>query len=145
MSVLVDGNEFGLEDECRVGGDNTADGAVAIRKMRGNCQLALLADLHAQKTLVPALDNLALTNLERERVTAVIAGIELSAVGERAVVVNPDVVACGETQLVSPRFQVFSSETSQPKLWSTFRCGLPALVSRSPWPAVRTSIWSPSS
>lgn len=92
----VDLNELGLEDECRVGGDNAADSAVAIRKMRRNRQLALLADFHAQEALVPALNDLALTNRETERLAAVIAGVKLVAVGEGALVVNLDGVACRE-------------------------------------------------
>mgnify|MGYP007079340028 FL=1 len=60
--------------------------------MRGDSQLALLANLHSQQTFIPALDHLASTNREVERSTTVIAGVELSAISECALVVDIDVV-----------------------------------------------------
>jgi len=91
---LVDLHELSLEDQGRVGGDNTANSTVAVGKVRGDGELALLANLHAQKALVPALDDLAIANGEGERVTAVVAGIELLAAGESALVVDVNGVTC---------------------------------------------------
>lgn len=62
--------------------------------MRGNGKLALLADLHADEALVPTLDDLPLTDGELERLVAVIAGVELLAVGKSTLVVDLDLVAC---------------------------------------------------
>lgn len=71
--------------------------------MRGDGELALLANLHAEETLVPALDDLALADGEVEGLATVVAGIELLAVGEDTLVVDIDVVAwsMGEIQLAS--------------------------------------------
>jgi hypothetical protein len=87
---LLNLDELGLEDESRVGGDDTADSTAAIGKIGGNSELALLAHLHAEEALIPALDDLAITDSELERVTAVVAGVELLAVGESAPVVDCD-------------------------------------------------------
>ena len=61
--------------------------------MGGDGELALLTNLHAEETLIPALDDLALANGEVERLATVIAGIELLAVGEDTLVVDVNVVA----------------------------------------------------
>lgn len=61
--------------------------------MGGDGESALLANLHAEETLIPALDDLALADGEVEGLATVVAGIELLAVGESTLVVDVDVVA----------------------------------------------------
>lgn len=89
----LDTDELGLEDEGGVGGDDATDSAVAVGEVRGDSELALLANLHAEETLIPALDDLALANGEVERLAAVVASVELLAAGEDTLVVDVDVVA----------------------------------------------------
>src|SRR3954463_1314634 len=90
---LLDLDKLGLENERRVGRDDTPHSAVAIRQVGSDGELALLADLHAEQALVPALDDLAFADGEGERVAAVEAGVELLAIGEGAGVVDLNGVA----------------------------------------------------
>lgn len=91
--MASDADEMGLENEGRVRLDDRADLPVAVGEVRGNGQLALLANLHAQKTLVPALNDLALADGEFERGATVVAVIERCTVLERTTVVHRDLVA----------------------------------------------------
>ncbi len=75
-------------------------GARHTGEFRGDSQLALLANLHAQQALVPALDDLALTGGEGQRVTAVVAGVELLAIREGALVVDADGITCGSGEVM---------------------------------------------
>lgn len=69
--------------------------------MRGDGELALLADLHAEETLVPTLDHLALAAGELEGFAAVEGGVELLAIGKSSGVVNLDGVTCEIGKAVS--------------------------------------------
>lgn len=89
----MDLHKLRVKDESSIGRNDSTSAAVAVAKRRRNGQLAPLTDLHSQKTLVPALDDLALTNDEGQRLTTVTAGIKLSAVYKRACVVHIDFVA----------------------------------------------------
>lgn len=86
-------DELSLELEHRVGWDGShAPSSVSPLRLDG--QRPLLAGTHVQKSLVPSLDDLSLTNVERERLAAVVAGVELGAVFlESAAVVDIDLVA----------------------------------------------------
>jgi len=56
-------DKLGLEDEHRVGRDGTHSSRT-IAVLRLDCECPLLARAHAQDSLVPALDHLALANVE---------------------------------------------------------------------------------
>jgi hypothetical protein len=91
-----DVDKLSLKDEHRVGRDRT-HGSGAVARLGLNCECPLLARAHAQNALVPALDNLALANVERQRLAAVVGCVEFGAVGlEGAAVVDVDFVACLE-------------------------------------------------
>jgi hypothetical protein len=51
---LVDLLELNLEDEIRVWGDKTGEALVAVRKVAGDVETCLLAQLHLHDALVPA-------------------------------------------------------------------------------------------
>lgn len=106
----IDGYKLGLEDcvlsthhlwylgrdihtQHAVRGDR-AGATAAIRPVRLDGKLALLARAHVQQSLVPALDDLALANGEAEWLAAVVRSVELAAVAlEGAAVVHLDAVA----------------------------------------------------
>src|SRR5207249_7548174 len=79
-----------LEDQLGVGRDDAAGAARPVTECRRDDELALAADLHAGHALVPALDDHAGAELERERLVAVVAAVELLAVAEPAGVVDLD-------------------------------------------------------
>jgi hypothetical protein len=86
-------DKLSLELEHRVGRDRShTPSTVSPIGLNGQCPL--LAGAHVQESLVPSLDDLALADVEGERLAAVVAGIELGAVGiESAAVVDVDLVA----------------------------------------------------
>jgi hypothetical protein len=86
-------DELSLELEHRVGRDGShTPGSVSPVRLNGQCPL--LAGAHVQKSLVPSLDDLALADVEGQRLAAVVAGVELGAVGvEGTAVVDVDFVA----------------------------------------------------
>src|SRR6185312_15041144 len=93
-SLLLHADELDLEDERRVRGDLVAHGARAVAEVRRDHELALAAFLHPGDALVPALDDAALAELEREALVAVLSrGVELAPVRERADVLHRDRVA----------------------------------------------------
>lgn len=101
-SLALDADQLRLEDEGGVGGDDATGAAGTVAELGGDGELALLANLHAEEALVPALDDLAGTDGEVQRVTAVVARVELVTVRQRALVVDIDVVACrGSATVVS--------------------------------------------
>lgn len=87
-------NKLGLELEHRVGG-NRAHTPRTVSPLRLNDKSPLLARAHVQKSLVPALDDLALANVEGKRLAAVVGSVELGSVGiEGSAVVDVNLVAC---------------------------------------------------
>jgi hypothetical protein len=85
-------NKLRLELEHRVGRDGSHTPGT-ISPLRLNDQSPLLARAHVQKPLIPALDNLALANVEGERLAAVVRSVEFGSVGiEGAAVVDIDLV-----------------------------------------------------
>lgn len=81
-----------LTKSCILGND-WRHAASTISEGRVNGKLALLANSHAEKTLIPALNDLSLANGEIQWAVALIGLVELRAVGQRALVVDEDVVA----------------------------------------------------
>src|SRR5690606_31133106 len=79
---LVLRQQFDPEPPRGVRRNHTARTARAIAQFGRNGELALAADLHALHTLVPATDHLAAAEAELERLVAVLARIELGAVGQ---------------------------------------------------------------
>src|SRR5687767_3100048 len=94
-SRLSNSQQLDLEDQCCIGRYDAARAARAVAERGRNGQLALAADLHALHALVPALDHAPGAEWKHERIVAVLAGIELRAVGEPAGVVNRDALAGG--------------------------------------------------
>jgi hypothetical protein len=80
LANAIDADQLGLEDQDAVGGNGTGASA-AVRPLRLDGQLPLLARAHVEQTLVPALDDLAAADLEAEGLAAVVGGVELRAVG----------------------------------------------------------------
>lgn len=86
-------DELSLELEHRVGWDGSHTPS-SVSPVRLDGQRPLLAGAHVQEALVPSLDDLSLADVEGERLSAVVAGIELGAVGvEGTAVVDVDFVA----------------------------------------------------
>ena len=72
-----------------------AELAFAIAQMGRHKQFAFAANAHAHQALVPALDHPAGANHALEGFAAIIGGIELSAVFEKALVLGGDQGAFG--------------------------------------------------
>ena len=68
----IDGHELCFKNERRLGWNDAACAAVAVRKFGRDSQLALFTNTHAFDTLVPALDDLPSTKLERQGRVAII-------------------------------------------------------------------------
>ena len=74
---------------------NGSDAPAAIRPVRLDRELPLLTRAHVQETLVPALDDLSLSDNEAQRLPAIVGCIELSAVLlESTAIVYIDLVTC---------------------------------------------------
>src|SRR6266568_8312785 len=86
--LSCDGEQLDLEHQRRVGRDSAREAARAVAELGRDGELALAAHLHALHALVPALDDLAGAELELEGIAAILAGVELLAVGEPARVVH---------------------------------------------------------
>ena len=68
---LFDFEELDVEDQLRVGGD-AGKSTLAVGEMRGDADAALTTDGHAGNTDVPALDDLALAELEGKRLALLV-------------------------------------------------------------------------
>jgi len=77
--AILDVNQLNLEGQAGLGGDELTSALVTVSEVRGDDEFPLLSHAHVQKTLLPALDHLANANLELERLSPVVAGIELCA------------------------------------------------------------------
>lgn len=71
LAHAINANQLRLEDQDTVG-RNRPSAPRAVSPVRLDGQLPLLAGTHVQKTLVPALDDLATADLEAERLPAVV-------------------------------------------------------------------------
>src|SRR6218665_8854 len=94
LSCRSDGQQLHFEQQRRVRRNHAAGAAGAVAERRGDHQHAGAADLHALHAFVPALDDLATGQVEAERVAAVLARIDLLALG--AVLVEPAGVVHGD-------------------------------------------------
>lgn len=71
-----------------------ASATAAVRPVRLDSKLALLARTHVEQALVPTLDDLALANGEAQRLATVVRSIELATVAlEGAAVVDLDAIS----------------------------------------------------
>ena len=68
---LLDLKKLDVEDEGAVAGD-AGEGLAAVRHAGGDSKAPLSADGHAEDADVPALDDLALANLEAERLALLV-------------------------------------------------------------------------
>src|SRR5258707_10363677 len=73
-------DQLDIEYECRIGRNDAARAARAVRHLRWNHERALAAPLHPRHALVPAADHLAAAQHEFERLAAVHRAVELGAV-----------------------------------------------------------------
>lgn len=74
---LPDLKQVNHEDQRLARLDDTAGATIAVGEVGGNEQLPATADLHTLHALVPALDDLADAQSERQRLTAVVGSVEL--------------------------------------------------------------------
>lgn len=81
-SRLLDGNQFNFEYEGRVGGNNSASTSTAIAEIRRDRCLSLTTRSHPKHHQIESLDDLARAKAELEGAVAVVAAIELLAVGK---------------------------------------------------------------
>ena len=97
----------GILTQHTVGRDGTNTTA-AISPVRLNGQFTLLARAHVQQSLVPALDNLSLSDGEAQWLATVVGGIEFGAVRFKGTaVMDVDLIAsdslacafCGDSDL----------------------------------------------
>src|SRR5574341_227802 len=91
--LLSHPEELHFEYQRRVRRNDAARASGSVAHLRRNGELALAADFHPLHALVPALDDLALAEVEDERITAVLAGVEFRAIGEPAGVMHGDFLA----------------------------------------------------
>lgn len=89
--ALLDLDKLDVKDKGRVSG-KTRKLLVAVSELGWASETTLSTDLHALDTLIPALDDFALTKLEVERLAAG-ALVEDLAVGELADVAHADLLA----------------------------------------------------
>ena len=80
LANAINANKLRLEDQHAVS-RNRPRAPAAIRPVRLDCELPLLANAHVEKTLVPALDDLALSDREAEGLAAAVRSVKLGAVG----------------------------------------------------------------
>lgn len=79
---LFDFEQFDVKDELRVGGD-TGQSFLAVCEVRGDGDAALATGGHASDTDVPALDDLALAELEGEWLAFFVGYEEIELVTKR--------------------------------------------------------------
>ena len=85
---LDDGADFDEERQCLVLADDVATGLGAVREITRDVDADRGAGLGSDEPVVPALDDAALAEHDRERLEAVVAVVELDAVAAA----NADVV-----------------------------------------------------
>ena len=77
---LRDRDALDVEDQVRVGGNVRGSTLLAVFESGRNGETALAASSHASNTDVPALDDLADTELEGERLTLLVCYVVVSIV-----------------------------------------------------------------
>ena len=76
--LFLDFHELDVKNEIAISGD-AGHSFASVCKMRGDGESALAADLHANNSNVPALDDLANTKLEREWLALLVRCSSVSA------------------------------------------------------------------
>mmetsp|Transcript_16119 Transcript_16119/g.42593 ORF Transcript_16119/g.42593 Transcript_16119/m.42593 type:complete len:202 (+) Transcript_16119:108-713(+) len=84
--VALDFQQLHLEDKCRTTGDLATGTAVAVGEIGGDVHLPLVALHHELHGLGPALDDLV--GSKGRRIAALVGGVELRAIDQRARVVR---------------------------------------------------------
>src|SRR6202035_528010 len=87
IALLFDVEELDVEDQRGVRRNDAAGAAGAVAELGRNDQRALAADLHGRDAFVPAANDLADADLERERLVAIDRRVEFLALG--GVVIKP--------------------------------------------------------
>ena len=97
MTILSDHskyvNDFNAEEQSRVWFDVLAHLSIAISIVGRADQISFASFLEANEALVPALDNLALAYDKVKRLAAIVACIELSAIGQSSPIVCLDLLS----------------------------------------------------
>ena len=88
-------DQFYVEDEVRLGGDDGRAAGFAVGQLIGDEQTALASDVHALKTCVPSHDDAVCAVGEGDRLAARVieGGVELGAVGKPAGIADGVVLA----------------------------------------------------
>src|SRR6202035_1256061 len=81
IAALFDVEELDVEDQRGVRRNDAAGAAAAVAELGRNDQRALAADLHGRDAFVPAANDLADADLERERLIAIDRRVEFLALG----------------------------------------------------------------
>lgn len=99
---LFDSEELDVEDESGAGRDDARVTALAVSVVGAASQLCLGSNRHPRNTLIPAFDDLAGSDFELERLSAVTRRIELLAVGQSSSVMNLNSLAMlGESGFIA--------------------------------------------
>lgn len=87
---------------------NRSHPPISITPLRLDGKRTLLANAHVQQSLIPSLDDLSFTDVERKWLAAIVRGVELGSVGgEGAAVVDLDFVAFSIMSATPICFYVF--------------------------------------
>eukprot|EP00966_Prymnesium_polylepis_P306714 7087444-Prymnesium_polylepis.1 len=85
--------QLDVEDQGGVGWDDTTSAAAPVSEVGRDLEQALLAHLHIEQRLVPALDDLAHPRHERQRRATSVRGVKALAIEQEAGVVRLDLGA----------------------------------------------------
>src|SRR5882724_10840466 len=83
-----DFQDFHFKDELSARWNHFARAPLAVAQLGGNVEHAFAALFHAGNALVPALDNIAFTDEDGKRLSAVEAAVELLTIRQLAGVVH---------------------------------------------------------
>src|SRR5262245_9232973 len=90
-----------FEHQRRVRWDHASGATRAVAQRGWDGELALAAHLHARRAFVPALDDSARAQGKHEAIVAVLARIELGAVGKPAGIVHLDLLSGGSDRAIA--------------------------------------------
>lgn len=85
-------DSFDNEDEVGVGWDRP-NGSVSVSGVRRTEHFYLLVEVELHSDFIPALDDLSLSDSDVEGLSSIVAGVELGAIDESAIVVHGDCIA----------------------------------------------------
>src|SRR5262245_30911165 len=104
--------QFNDKGQFRIRRDHAWDAADPISQIAGDHKLTGASDFHAGDSFIPPGDYLLGAEPKRERPIAVVAGVELGAVGERSCVVDFYPLA-GDTLCTCPNYGVLVLQSSR--------------------------------